>query len=268
MGERVRISVDGHVAVVTLARPDKRNALDLAMFEALDAAGTELARNPALRACVLDAEGGHFSAGIDLSVLQGGLPGDLEAALAPMPGSHANFFQRAAWAWREVPVPVICAITGVTYGGGLQLALGADIRYARPDTRFSVMEVDWGLVPDMALTQTLARIARPDQVKELALTGRVFDGTEALALGVVTALDDDPAARARALAADIASKSPDAVRAIKRLLDEAAALAPDAALRLEAKLQLDLLGKPNQREAVAARLERREPRFAAPAAGD
>ncbi|MDX1499392.1 MAG: crotonase/enoyl-CoA hydratase family protein [Woeseiaceae bacterium] len=268
MGERIRIGIDGHVAVVTLARPDKRNALDLPMLEALDAAGTELAGNPALRACVLEGEGGHFSAGIDLSVLQGGTQADLEAALAPLPGSPANLFQRAAWAWRELPVPVICAITGVAYGGGLQLALGADIRYARADAQFSVMEVAWGIVPDMALTQTLARIARPDRIKELALTGRVFDGAEAEAVGVVTALADDPSARARELAEDIASKSPDAVRAIKRLLDEAQALAPDAALRLEAELQLGLLGRPNQREAVAARLERREPRFTNPGTGD
>lgn len=261
MTERVTVSVRDHVAEVTLNRPDKHNALDLAMFEALAAAGTGIVADGSVRAVVLTGAGDNFCAGIDTSLFAAG-PDALDPALLdPRAPSPANLFQRAAYVWREVPVPVICAITGVAYGGGLQIALGADLRYARHDARLAIMEIRWGLIPDMAITTSLARCMPADRLKELALTGRVVDGMEAERLGLVTSVHEDPLAAARAAAKAIAGRSPDAIRGIKRLFDDAWSLADADALRLEAELQLGLLGGENQREAVVAALERREPRF-------
>jgi enoyl-CoA hydratase/carnithine racemase len=257
----VTVSIRDHVAEVTLNRADKHNALDLAMFEALAAAGDELAADASVRAVVLGGAGDNFCAGIDTSLFAAGSGAIDPGLLEPRPPSPANLFQRAAYVWREVPVPVICAIRGVAYGGGLQVALGADLRFARPDAKLSIMEIRWGLIPDMAITTTLARCMRADRLKELAFTGRVVDGAEAERLGLVTAVHEDPLAAARSAAESIAGLSPDAIRGIKRLFDEAWSL-PDAdALRLEAGLQLRLLGGGNQREAVAAAMGRREPQF-------
>ena len=175
--------------------------------------------------------------------------------------SPANFFQRAAFVWREIPQPVICALHGSVYGGGLQIALGADLRFASADCRLSVMEIKWGIIPDMAISTTLARLLPADRAKELAWTGRVFDAVEACQMGVVTAIHDDPSRAARETAAAIAANSPNAVRAIKRLFDEAAEMSTIQALQLEAHLQLTLLGSEQQTEAVAANLQKRPPKF-------
>jgi enoyl-CoA hydratase/carnithine racemase len=172
-----------------------------------------------------------------------------------------NFFQRSAYVWKQLPVPVIAAVHGVAYGGGLQIALGADLRIARPDARFSILEIKWGLIPDVALTQTVRDILRLDVAKELTWTGRILDGNEALGLGLVTRLSDDPLAAALETAREIASKSPDAIRHGKRLLEEAWHADAHTGLALEAKLQGKLIGSPNQVEAVKAALEKRDARF-------
>ncbi len=267
MAERVLVTVNDHVAVVTLNRPEKRNALDLATFEALAEIGDRLAADPDVRAVVLSGEGEHFCAGMDVSVFGAGAIEDLDGKMRPREGSPANFFQAAAYTWRELPVPVICALSGNAFGGGLQIALGADIRLASPDTSLSLMEIRWGLVPDMAITATLTRIMPADKIKELALTGRIVDGREAETLGLVTRLCEDPKQAALELAQTIAAKSPDAVRGIKRLLDRSPDMPVAEALRLEAETQLGVMGAPNQVEAVRANMERRDPVFAAPAEG-
>jgi enoyl-CoA hydratase/carnithine racemase len=159
-------------------------------------------------------------------------------------------------------MPVICALQGVTFGGGFQIALGADLRYAAPDTRLSIMESKWGLIPDMAISTTLRHIVPPDRVKELAWTARVFDAAEGLQLGVLTSVEDDPLATARRIAQECADKSPDAIRGIKRLVNEAWSRSEKESLALEAQLQLRLLGSANQSEAVRANLEKRKPDFA------
>ncbi|MDJ0698306.1 MAG: crotonase/enoyl-CoA hydratase family protein [Woeseiaceae bacterium] len=260
MSERVAIDIDGHVAEVRLNRPDKHNAIDLAMFEALSEAAKEVAANNAVRAVVLTGAGENFCAGIDMGMFQTQF--DYKTALAtPLEPSPANLFQRPGYAWRELPQPVICAIRGVCYGGGLQIAAGADIRYATADARLSILEIKWGLIPDMSMTTTLRDVVPVDKVKELTFTGRVFDGNEALQLGVVTALHDDPLAAARELAQVIASKSPDAIRRGKKLINAAWNLADDEALQLEARLQGEVIGEPNQMEAVMANFEKRPPEF-------
>jgi enoyl-CoA hydratase/carnithine racemase len=271
MSDRVIVTrLPGGVADVRLNRADKMNALDTAMFEALVATGVELARDPSLRAVVLSGEGRCFCAGLDFSSFQsmsGGARGDKPATnlLSRSDGaSPANFAQRAAWVWTEVPVPVIAAVHGVAYGGGLQIALGADLRFVAPDAKLSVMEIKWGLVPDMSGTQTLRRLVRLDVAKELTFTGRVVSGTEAVELGLATRVAADPRATALEMAAEIAAKSPNAIRAGKQLLDASGVVPVADGLRLEEKLQIGLIGSPNQIESVRANLEKRAPRFQDP----
>ncbi|MEZ4218207.1 MAG: crotonase/enoyl-CoA hydratase family protein [Myxococcota bacterium] len=270
--DRVAIEVDAHgVADVRLARPDKLNAVDDAMFVAVATAGRELARERGLRAVVLSGEGRGFCAGLDTSSfarLAGAGRGDDGGgfrALDPAPGSPATRAQEFAWAWVELPVPVIAAVHGVCFGAGIQLALAADIRFAAPDARLSIMEMRWGLVPDVTGTQTLRRLLPLDVAKELAFTARIVSGAEAVDLGLVTHVADAPHEAATALAREIAGRSPDAVRAVKRLLQASASDDEAHGLAREAAEQRRLIGSRNQVEAVAANLEKRAPRFDDPA---
>lgn len=261
MTERVTVDVQAHVAEITLNRPDKHNSLDLDMFAALGAAADRVATDRSVRAVVLCGAGESFCAGIDLGVLQTGGADLAEALLRTVGPSPANVFQRAAYAWRELPVPVICALHGAAFGGGFQVAMGADLRIAAPDTRLSIMESRWGLIPDMAISTTLRGLVSTDRVKELAWTAREFDAAEALEMGVVTRISATPLDDARALAGELAGRSPDAIRGIKRVVDEGWALPEGEALALEARVQLDVLRGANQREAVRANLEKRKPEF-------
>ena len=264
MTERVTISIEDHIAIVTLNRPDKHNAVDLKMFEALADAGSRLAEDRAVRAVVLEGAGPSFCAGVDLDIFQQSDSPISGSAMSPGENTPANFFQRVAYVWREIPVPVICAIHGIAYGAGLQIALGADLRYATAGSRLSVMEIKWGIIPDMAISTTLPGLMATDKIKELAWTGRVVQGDEACALGLITAVHENPSQVARDTAQVIAGKSPDAIRAIKTLFDEAEKLTIQRALQLEARLQLSLFGGPNQIEAVAANIEKRSPEFVDP----
>ena len=261
---RVRVEVAEHVATVTLTRPDKHNALDVAMFEQIIGAADRLSSESGVRAVVLHGAGPSFCSGLDVvSIMAAG--GGLDGLVKRVRGEVPNWFQRVAHAWLELPVPVVAALHGNCFGGGLQIALGADIRIAAPDTRLSVMEVKWGLVPDMSITRTLPRLVSIDVAKELTFTGRVFDGTEAARLGVVTRVADDPLAAARELAGEIASRSPDAVRAAKRLYDESWTGDAQRTLALEAELQMGLIGTPNQIAAVVAGMSGEQPVFVDPA---
>ncbi len=262
MSDRVTVQIENHVAEVTLNRPEKHNAVDLAMFEALIEAGETLAQDAEVRAVVMRGAGDNFCAGIDLSIFQdGGLDGLDKNAFKPRDGSPANFFQSAAYVWRALPVPVIAAIEGVAFGAGLQIALGADIRYATPNAKLSIMEIKWGIIPDMAITATLRDVMPADRVKQLAYSGRIIAGSEAEIIGLITTVHDDPLEAARGLASDIAAKSPDAIRAIKALINSSWGDTVEGALRREAKLQISVMGKPNQTEAVMANLEKRAPNF-------
>jgi enoyl-CoA hydratase/carnithine racemase len=261
--QRVTVEVRDHVATVTLARPEKHNALDLPMFEAIVAAAEQLAAEPGVRAVVLRGDGPSFCSGLDLASLMSSGDG-LDGSLAELAGPVPNRFQRVAYDWVTLPVPVIAAVHGNCLGGGLQIALGADIRIATPDARLSVMEVKWGLVPDMSLTQTLPRLVGIDVAKELVYTARVFSGEEALRLGVVTRLAEDPLAAALELAGELARRSPDAIRGAKRLLDESWGRPPEVGLRLEAEIQSRLIGSPNQMAAVIAGMSKQEPEFSDP----
>ena len=267
MEDRVSVEITEGVANVRMVRGDKMNALDDAMFKALAATGQELSQDPSVRAVVLSGEGRAFCAGLDMGNFanMANTDSSVEVAgakkLADRTHGIANAVQAAAWVWRELPMPVIAAVHGVAFGGGFQVCLGADMRYAAPDTRFSVMEIKWGLVPDLAGTQLMKTLARDDVVRELTYTGRIFSAEEALALGFVTRVVDDPVAEALETAAEIASRNPDAQRANKRLLNAAHQLTPAEGLLMESEEQDAIIGSPNQVEAVMAELEKRPARF-------
>jgi enoyl-CoA hydratase/carnithine racemase len=248
MSGRVRVDIADRFAVVSLTRPEKHNALDPEMFAAIRAAAEEVASTRGIRAVVLRGEGPSFCSGLDTSSF-----GDVSVDLIDRdPGRRANPAQQLCTAWIDLPVPVVAAIHGTCFGGGLQMALGADVRIAAPDARLSVREVRWGLVPDMGITATLPRLVRIDVAKELTYTGRIVDGREALALGLVTRVEEDPYANAVALAHEIAARSPHAVRAAKRLYEGAWPAAAIDGLALESELQRDLIGTPNQLAAIAS----------------
>jgi enoyl-CoA hydratase/carnithine racemase len=261
MKDRVSIDFKDGVADVRLIRADKMNALDPAMFEAILQAGAELSAMKGLRCVVLSGEGKAFCAGLDMqsfaAMKQDGdaVPGVRD--LTSRTHGIANRPQQCAWQWRTLPVPVIAAVHGVAFGGGFQIALGADMRYATADTRFSVMEIKWGLVPDLAGTQLMRHLAREDIVRELTYTGRIFDGSEAMQLGFVTRIVDDPRAAALETAREIANKSPDAIRAAKRLLNDAVAVDAATGLMDESREQQKLIGSPNQLEAILSNLQKR-----------
>jgi enoyl-CoA hydratase/carnithine racemase len=268
MEQRVSITITDGVADVRLVRADKMNALDAAMFDALVGATERLGKEKGLRAVVLSGEGRAFCAGLDMGRFAAmkesgghGAPGAESRDLTKRTHGLANFPQQAVWGWRQLPVPVIAAIQGVAFGGGFQLALGADIRLLAPDARMSIMEIKWGLVPDMAGTPILATLVRDDILRELTYTGRIFSAQEALSYGLATRICDDPHAAALELAREIAGKSPDAIRAVKRMLNKLSA-DPGPALLAESVEQQKLLGSANQLEAVRSNIEKRGPRFA------
>lgn len=269
MEKRIELNIVDGVADVRLVRGDKMNALDPAMFEALVSTGQRLIREPGLRAVVISGEGRGFCAGLDMGRFQkmadqpgdGGMGVSHEMRLGARTHGIANSAQYAVMVWRDIPVPVIAAVHGVALGGGFQLALGADIRFVAPDTKMSVMEIKWGLVPDMAGIVLMRELARADVIRELTFSGRIFDGKEAQQLGFATRVCDDPLTEARAFAREVANKNPDAIRAGKRLLALPVSTDAGTVLRAESEEQIRLLGSANQVESVTANLQKRAPVF-------
>ena len=265
--QRVTVTIAGGVADVRLNRPEKRNALDPAMFAGLVTAGERLKSEPGVRAVVLSGEGPDFCAGLDFgsfAAMRDGERLSLQVDLPPAQGPAQATGQRAAHVWTEIPVPVIAAVTGNALGGGLQIALGADIRIVAPDARMSVLEIRWGLIPDMTGSQLLPELVGRDVAKELTFSGRVVRGEEAVALGLATRVDADPRQAALELARSIAARSPHAIRAAKRLLDLAGRVDLATGFAAEQKEIGALIGSPNQVEAVAAEFGKRPPRFTDP----
>jgi enoyl-CoA hydratase/carnithine racemase len=263
MNDRVEITINGPIAEVALNRADKYNALDTAMFDAISAAGESLRQNDEIRAVVLYGKGDNFCSGLDVSSF-----GDLgdNATFRKTAAEHigetpANRFQHPSYVWQSLDLPVIAALQGVAFGGGSQIALGADMRIAHSNTRLSVMEIKWGLIPDMGITQSLPKLVGMDVAKELLMTGRIVEAAECRELGLVTYIDDEPLARARAIAAEIAGKSPDAIRRWKKLLESSGNASAEQGLALEAELQGESIFMPHQIEAVMANMEKREPVF-------
>lgn len=248
------------IAHVRLARPDKLNALTLQTLDELVATARLLRRDRTLRAVVLSAEGDAFCAGLDFgSVLK--KPGGIARAFVPRPWRGTNTFQEACWAWRRLPVPVIAAVHGHCLGGGLQIALAADFRFATPDSEWSVLEARWGLIPDMTGIRTLSELVGIDVAKRLTMTAQRLTGKEAHDLGLVTELAPDPVAAATALAEEIAQRSPDSVAAAKRLFDRSWTSSARLTFARERVEQLVLLASANTAAARKAAFDRVAPQF-------
>jgi enoyl-CoA hydratase/carnithine racemase len=278
VNERVTVAIDGGVADVRLNRPDKLNALDTDMFVAIVDAGARLAVEPSVRAVVLSGEGRSFSAGLDFSGFQamadgaqatgdGGTSagdGTRLRTIGATDGRITHLAQQAAHCWSVVPAPVIAAIWGHCLGGGLQIALGADLRIVHPDATLSVLEIRWGLSPDMTGTATLPRLVGADVAKELAWTGRAVSGEEAARIGLATRASGTPLEDARALAHEIAARNPHAIRGIKRLVEQSGRVPLAQQYADEREVIGSLVSTPNQVEAVTAYFEKRDPTFTDP----
>ena len=263
--ERVTISIADGIADVKMNRADKRNALDNAMFTSLNAAGEYLKKLDGLRVVVLSGDGASFCAGLDFSSFAqmaeaGAKKPDMNAG-AMVDGRITHMAQQVCWVWQEVPVPVIAAVHGHALGGGIQIALGADIRIVHPDTQLSVREVHWGLIPDMTGTLMLSRLVRPDIVKNLVFTARVFSGHEAHEMGIATQLSQDVHADAMTMAREIAGRSPEAVRGAKKLINLLANSGAAEQFAAERATIGQLIGSTNQAEAVMSHFEKRPPIF-------
>ncbi len=269
MSDLVTIDINSAgVADIRLNRVDKYNALSPEMFDAITEAGEALLDNTSVRAVVLSGNGRGFCAGLDFSGFLG-MAGDsdgtpITARRESTGRTPGNPVQQPGMVWKKVPVPVVAAIHGVAYGGGFQVAMGADIRIASPDARLSVMEIKWGLIPDCSITQTLRDLVRIDIAKELTFTGRIISGEEAADLGVVTQVSESPLETALEMADTIASKSPSAIRLGKQLFHETWHGSEDEGLKLEESLQMQLIGKANQIEAVQSNFEDRTPEYVDP----
>lgn len=260
MQNRVSVSVTNHIAVVTLNRPEKMNALDIPMFKAIIEAAETVEKNPAVRVVVLTGAGRAFCAGIDLANFQS-KDNVASEPLATRTHGIANTWQQAAYAWRALSVPVIAAVHGVAFGGGLQIMLGADIKYIKEDTKLSVMEMKWGLIPDMAGTQLMFHAVRDDIIRELTYTNRIFSGTQAVEYGFATHVSENPLADAMKIAEEIASKSPSAMVKAKKVLNAAPYLSVADGLLLESVEQDEIMQKKNQLEAVYAGMQKRPGQF-------
>ena len=276
MSDRVSITIADGIADVKLTRADKRNALDGEMFLAIADAGERLKTEPGVRVVVLSGEGSSFCAGLDFGSFQqmaGGAPPETPNETGSRnsnPGAMeadriTHLGQQVAWVWQEVPVPVIAAVHGHALGGGIQIALGADIRIVHPDTQMSVREVHWGLVPDMTGTLMMHGLVRPDIAKELVFTAKVISGREAGEIGLATQVSDTPYEDAMAMAREIAGRSPDAVRGAKALLNRLANAGAAEQFAEERRVIGSLIGKPNQVEAVMSNFEKRPAAFTDPA---
>ena len=257
---RVSVNYENHIAKVTLTRGDKMNALDPDMMEAIVAAGQEVAQSDA-RAVVLSGEGKSFCAGLDMASFGTLGQGDVEGRLMERSHHDANLFQEVALIWRRVPVPVIAALQGAVYGGGMQLALGADIRIAAPDAKLAIMEMKWVLVPDMGGMVLLPELVRSDVLRQLTYTAAPVGAEQAERWGLVTSLSDDPLAAATELATEISSKSPSAIRGAKRLIELCESQDRKEVLLAESAEQAKLIGKPEQMEVIAAQMQGRKPVF-------
>jgi enoyl-CoA hydratase/carnithine racemase len=270
MSDRVTINISDGIADVRFNRAEKRNALDGEQFAAIVEAGESLKTNKKVRVVVVSGEGASFCAGLDLGSMGAMASGERQGGNTPtasdmQEGRITHLGQQSAWVWQEVPVPVIAAVHGHALGGGCQIALGADMRFAHPDTKFSVRETYWGLVPDMAGTVLMQGLVRPDVLKDIVLSARIFDGREAHAMGLVTRLSDTPREDAFAYAEEICKRSPDAVRGAKELLNRLTLDFAAAQFAAERRIIGSLIGGHNQREAVMSDFEKRAPAYIDPA---
>lgn len=266
MSEHVQISIENNIGYLTLNRPEKKNALTLDMLSQIASAAHDLSNDPSVRVIIFHGTGGTFCSGMDTSVLMqfAARLDEIKSELTnPKSGDGITQFQAPVMALRQAPQPVISVIDGVAFGGGIQLALAGDFRFGALDCKLSIRESKWGLIPDMGITQCLPHYVRPDQAKDLIMTGRVVDAPEAFEMGLLSQIDADPMSKALEFAQTLLTRSPEVLRASKALVDQSWHGGPEA-LRHEAILQSKIIGTPNQIEAAMAGMQKRDPSFSDP----
>ena len=277
INNRIELTIEDHIAHVKLSRADKMNALDSEMFAAIPMVGEQIRQDKRVRAVVLSGDGGNFCAGLDksnfTSILgkqgvaiddkQGVAIDDEKPAMVLADRTHgmSNALQYVVWMWRELPMPVLAAIEGFALGGGLQIALGADMRYATADSQFSILEMRWGIVPDMGSTQIMRHLVADDVIRELTYTAKIFSAQEAKKWGIITDIVDDTLAHAMKVAEQNSLKKNDAIRTSKKILESSNYQAAAEGLLMESVEQDKIMGKPNQIEAVMSELQKRKPNF-------
>ena len=267
INHRIEFSVENHIAHVKLSRADKMNALDSKMLDAIPMVGERIRQDSSIRVVVISGDGGNFCAGLDKSNFSSILDkkgisvSDDDTVLADRTHGIANAVQYVAWMWRELPMPVIAAVEGFCLGGGLQIALGADFRYAKANSKFSILEMRWGIVPDMSSTQIMRHMIRDDVIRELTYTAKIFNAEQAKEWGFITEIVDEPLAHAMTVANQIVNKNPDAIRASKKIIDASYYQTAEQGLLMESVEQDKIMGTPNQIEAVIAELQKRKPEF-------
>jgi enoyl-CoA hydratase/carnithine racemase len=260
MSELVSIKIEDHVADVRLNRPEKYNALSPELIEAIIDAGEKLSAMPEVRCIVLSGEGKGFCSGMDFNSFEK-IKDDAAYDLMTRDYGISNIYQYIAWVWRDCPVPVIAALHGTVFGGGFQLCLGADIRIAHPQSKLSIMEIKWGLVPDMSGTILMPQLVAEDLIRELTYTGRIFSGEQAKEYGFVTHLADEPHTKAMELAFEIAKNNPDAIRVSKKIFNNVSDNRAEELMLAESDAQKTVASGKNHTEAVKANIEKRSPKF-------
>ena len=266
--QRITYTIENGIADVKMVRTDKMNALDDAMINALIDTAAELEKHPEVRVVVLSGDGRAFCAGLDTSNFKRTAEGNGGSAtvkhgggLADRTHGIANRAQQIVWGWRNLHAPVIAAVHGIAFGGGFQLTLGADIRFVHPETKLSIMEAKWGLIPDMGGTPVMRAIASEDILRELSYTARIFSGEQAKEYGFATHVSESPYEDAMVLAREIAERSPSSVKRSKKMFNALFDATDAEALLTESVLQDEIIGKPNQVEAVKAGMEKRVGNF-------
>lgn len=257
MSERALVSIDNGIARVELNRADKRNALDMEMFKSILAAQKQLRKTRGIRVVILSGRGEDFCSGLDIKSIMGDRRAALRLMWKWLPW-RANPAQRVSVGWRDLSVPVIAVIQGRCWGGGLQIALGADFRIVEPGASLSVMEGKWGLIPDMGGTLAMRDIMPRDQAMKLAMTAETISATQALEMGLITSIADDIQDAAGDLANQIIERSPDAVAAVKRLYRKSWH-GRGLVLARESAYQLRILAGANQRIAVQRQRGKEKP---------
>ncbi len=257
----VLLSVENHIAKVTLNRPEKLNALSIDMFDALIKVGRQIAEDESIRCVILNANGPSFCSGLDLANFSPDPNAEMNKDLTIREFEDCNKWQKAVWVWHECPVPVIAVGQGVIYGGGLQIFSAADIKFVHPESTLCILEMRWGIIPDMGGTQLWPLSVRMDILKELCYTNRKFSANEAVDYGFATHLSQDPLADAMTLAEQIASKSPSAIVQAKYVLNKAPYLSEADGLMLESEAQQAIIRKENQMEAIFSQMQKRPASF-------
>lgn len=252
--QRVTLEIEHDIAFVTLNRPDKRNALDMAMFKAIDGVSRQLKRNKRIRAVIVQGNGEDFCSGLDVKSVLSQRSSAMSLLAKWLPGK-ANLAQRVSVNWRRIPVPVIMVIQGRCWGGGLQIALGADFRFTTKDASLSIMEGKWGLIPDMGANLALRELVSKDVALRMAMTAEVISAESAKEIGLITGFSDDPLRQAMDLAEAIIDRSPDAVAGVKKLYQNTWFKAEWLMLARESYYQVRILLGKNQSRAVKRQMK-------------